>query len=126
MKKLILLLCFIAGVSLAASAQTKATKTPEQRAHHMTKVLTKRLDLTADQAQQVSGIFLIQVNRMDSLRTNLSDDKKLNRMSARMIVLTSRKNIMAVLNDSQKQQFTAWENRAMEKKAAKRDTSVVK
>jgi hypothetical protein len=125
MKRLILLLCFVTGISLAANAQT-AQKTPEQRAHHMTKVLQKRLDLSPGQSQQVNTIFLVQVARMDSLRTHLSDDKKLNRLSAHTIILTSQKNIMGVLNDTQKQQFTEWENRAKEKRAAKRDTALVK
>jgi hypothetical protein len=56
MKKLSLLILFIAGLNFAAMAQfTK--KSPEQRAAHATKSLSKILNLTSDQASKVNAIF---------------------------------------------------------------------
>jgi len=125
MKKLILLAAIVIGSVLAASAQV-TEKSPEQRAAHMTKVLQKRLNLTAGQAQQINAIYITQATRMDSLKTNKSPDQKLNRMSARTITMTTHERVMAILNDQQKQQFTALEASIKEKRMAKRDTVGVK
>ena len=125
MKKLILLAAIVLGSVLAASAQV-TEKSPEQRAAHMTKMLQKRLNLTADQAQQINAIYLTQATRIDSLKTNKSPDQKLNRMSARTITMATHEHVMAILNDQQKQQFTALEASMKEKRMAKRDTVGVK
>jgi hypothetical protein len=122
MKKLILIAAFVAGTAMMASAQP-AQKTPEQRAAHMTKMLTKRLGLTPQQSQQVNTIYLTQATRIDSLKANKSQDPKLNKLSARTIMMTSRQQVMALLNDNQKQQFTELESMMKERKQqAKADT----
>ncbi|HZY35669.1 MAG TPA: hypothetical protein VFE53_03410 [Mucilaginibacter sp.] len=120
MKKLILLVAFMA--TLAAAIAQPAQKSPEVRAAHITKMLQKRLNLTADQAKQVNDIYLTQATKLDSLRSNLSPDKRLNRLTGRTIVMTTHQNVMAILNDAQKQQYTAWENSIKERQKAKRDT----
>ena len=125
MKKLILLAAIVFGSVLAASAQM-TEKSPGQRAAHMTKVLQKRLNLTADQAQQINSFYLSQATRIDSLKANQSPDKKLNRMSARTITMSTSEHVMAILNDQQKQQFSALEASMKEKRMAKRDTAGVK
>ena len=104
MKKLMLVLSFITGSILMANAQM-AQKSPEQRAKHMTKRLQKKLALSQDQAKQIDAIFITQATRMDSLNAHRSADKKENRLAARSIMLSSEKNIAAVLNGAQQQQF---------------------
>jgi protein CpxP len=121
MKKLILLAAFFIASASIASAQ-RAQKSPEQRADHMTKSLTKKLGLSPDQAQQVHSLYLTQATRLDSLKTNLSPDKKLNHMSARTITLNTRQQVMAILNDTQKKQFADVESMAKQRKMAKKDT----
>ena len=120
MKKLILAISFVAGLVVMASAQM-SHRSPEQRATHITKVLQKRLQLNAGQAQQVNAAFLIQATRMDSLKSNLSADKKANHLVARSIMLGTERQIVAVLNDSQKEQFMAWVKLKKQKRVEKRN-----
>jgi protein CpxP len=124
MKKIILLAAFIIGSALAALAQggQMAQKSPEQRADHMTKMLTKRLGLSPDQSQQIHGIYLSQATRLDSIKANVSPDKKTNRMTARTVVLSTHEHVMAILNDTQKKQFADIEAMAKQRKMAKKDT----
>jgi hypothetical protein len=121
MKKLILVASFIVGLNVMAHAQI-TQKSPEQRAGHITKVLQKRLNLTADQANQVNTAFLAQATRMDSLKSNLSTDKKENHLTAKRIMLTTKKQVYSVLNDTQKQQFAAWEKMRKEKHKEKQES----
>jgi hypothetical protein len=121
MRKLILLVAFVAASATFAHAQMGQIS-PDQRAAHITKILQKRLNLTAGQAQQVNAIYLTQATKMDSLKTNRSPDKKLNRLTERTIVLSTHEHMMAILNDTQKQQYTEWENAVKERKKAKKDT----
>jgi Spy/CpxP family protein refolding chaperone len=123
MKKLILIISFVSGTLIMANAQTSAIptmqKTPEQRAAHVTKALQKRLNLTVDQAQQVNTIFFTRATRMDSLKNNLSVDKRLNHLSAHSIALASKQQLFTVLTPDQQKQFLAWQqmrkNRHMQK-----------
>ena len=90
MKKL---LVFAAALSFAAaaSAQTvptstparprtehahKADKTPEQRAAHAARHLTKQLHLTAAQAEQVQQLQLSRAQQMQQLHAQPVADKK--------------------------------------------------
>ena len=114
MKKLLLILSFIIGLSVMANAQI-TQKSPEQRAAHITKVLSKRLNLTADQASQINSAFLNQATRMDSLKNNPSIDQKINNLTRRSILLFTQKEVISVLNDEQKKQFIEWEKMKKEK-----------
>ncbi|MDB5091411.1 MAG: hypothetical protein JWR09_5405 [Mucilaginibacter sp.] len=114
MKKLILIASFIIGIGFMVSAQV-TKKTPEQRAAHQTKALQKRLNLSQEQATQVHTVFLTEITRMDSLKSNLSNDKKANQLNAKSIKLEAKKQVIAVLNDSQKQKFATLEKMRKEK-----------
>jgi len=120
MKKLILLLALVATVAMTRGQATE--KSPDQRAKHITKMLQKRLNLTADQATQVNAIYLTQATKVDSLKANRSPDKKLNHLTMKTILLTTHERMIAILNDSQKQQYTDWENSVKERQKAKKDT----
>ena len=125
MKKLILVLSFITGLSVMANAQM-TRKSPERRATHMTKVLQKRLNLSPEQASQVNTAFLTQATRMDSLKNNRSADKKANHLTARVIRLSTQKQVMAVLDDTQKQKFVQWEKMRRERHKEKREDPILK
>jgi hypothetical protein len=125
MKKLILAASFIIGLSVMAHAQN-VKKSPEQRANHITKALQKKLDLRPDQASQINTIIFNQATRMDSLRSNPSADQKGNRMAARVIMLSTQKQVMAVLDDNQKQKFMDWEKMRKEKHKEMKKDSVMK
>lgn len=120
MKRLILAAAFVFGLSCMANAQVMAKKSPERRAAHITKALTKRLSLSQEQAQQVNTIFLAQANRMDSLKTHQSADKKGNQLAAKSIRLDTKKQVAAVLTAEQKEKFGAWEKMRKEKHHGKR------
>ena len=92
-----------------ANAQVVSKRSPEKRAAHITKALTKKLNLTQEQASKVNTVFLAQAARMDSLRSNKSTDKKANQLAAHSIKLDARKQVVAILNDDQKVKFAAWE-----------------
>ena len=121
MKKLILMVSFIAGSVLMANAQL-VQKSPEKRAAHITKKLQKTLGLNPDQAQQVNAAFLTRVTRMDSLKMNHSADKKENRQAEKEIFMSAEQSVMAVLNDTQKQQFLAWEKVQKERHMQKKES----
>ena len=101
-------------------------KSPERRATHMTKVLQKRLNLSPEQASQVNTAFLTQATRMDSLKNNRSADKKANHLTARVIRLSTQKQVMAVLDDTQKQKFVQWEKMRRERHKEKREDPILK
>jgi len=110
-------------ISVSSANAQKIKITPEKRAAHITKELQKTLNLSAPQTKQVSAIFLKRAIRVDSLLNNPSSIAKRNRLAQRDIILTARKGVMAVLNDTQKRQFMAWEKnnkeRRMQLKATK-------
>ena len=116
-----LLVAFLAISAVFVHAQT-AKKSPDQRAAHITKVLQKRLNLTTDQAQQTNAIYLAQASKMDSLKSNQSPDKKLNHLTERTIMMSTHLQMMAILNNTQKQQYTDFESAIKERKKAKKDT----
>ncbi len=120
MKKLTILAALLAMVAMVHAQQPK--KAPDQLSAHITKQLQKRLNLTAEQATQVNTIYLAQATKMDSLRSNQSPDKKLNRLTARTILMITHERMMAILNDTQKLRYTEWENSVKERKMAKKDT----
>ena len=107
-----------------ASAQG-SKKSPEERAAHYTKALQKRLNLSQEQATQVHTAFLTLSTRMDSLRNNKSADKKRNQLAAKSIKLETKKQVMAVLNDEQKQKLAAWEKMRKEKHKEKKARATV-
>ena len=120
MKRLILAAAFVFGLSCVASAQVSAKRSPEQRAAHITKTLTKRLNLSQEQAQQVNTIFLAQATRIDSLKASAGTDKTGNQLAAKTIRLDAKKQVAAVLTAEQKEKFGAWEKMRKEKHHGKR------
>ncbi|MDB5140158.1 MAG: hypothetical protein JWR12_2074 [Mucilaginibacter sp.] len=128
MKKLILIVSFIAGLGALANAQALNTaaqhKLPEQRAAHITKVMQKRFNLSQEQAQQVNAAFVTQATRMDSLRNNPSANKKENHLAARGIMLGTEKQVVAILNPTQKEQFMTWVKMRKPKRMEKQEAEI--
>jgi len=111
MKRLVLAVAFVLGMSFMANAQTMSKKSPEQRAAHITKALTKRLSLSEEQASKVNALFLAQATRMDSLKSAAPADKESWHLAAKSIRLATKKQVFAVLTDEQKTKFAAWEKK---------------
>jgi protein CpxP len=107
MKKLFVMIMMVVGFGAVANAQTKGGhKTPEQKAQHMTQVLTKKLNLTADQQTKVNTIFLNKAVQMDSLKKSHAADRKATRQSRRAILTDLDGQLKTVLNADQQTKYT--------------------
>jgi negative regulator of sigma E activity len=122
MKKLILMIMLVAGISVLANAQTtehkggkRAHKTPEQRAQRMTKVLNEKLNLTADQSAKVNAIFLTKAVQMDSLRKNHAADRKADRQARKTMLVNLDGQLKGVLNADQQTKYTELKAQMKEK-----------
>ncbi|RFZ95431.1 hypothetical protein D0C36_07880 [Mucilaginibacter conchicola] len=113
MKKIFLMLAFVAGTAVVANAQTKAPKSPDQRAQHRTAALTKKLNLSADQSAKVNAILLKQASQMDSLKANKPADRKANFEAHKAVFANTDAQIKAVLKPDQQ---TAYANLKTEMK----------
>jgi Spy/CpxP family protein refolding chaperone len=106
MKKILLMITFLAGTVVFAQAQTqKAHKTPEQKAQHMTEALNKKLALSADQSAKVNAIFAKSAVSMDSLRTHKSADRKANMQARKAIMANTNASLKTVLTADQQTKF---------------------
>ncbi len=73
MKKLLLLLCFIAGITSLSKAQGGGQRrSPEEQA----KQLQTQLKLTDDQTTKITSIMQMQSTKMDSVRTASNGDRQ--------------------------------------------------
>lgn len=113
MKKIFLMLAFVAGVGIAANAQIRSVKNPEQRAQHRAAALSKKLNLNADQSAKVNAIFAQQASQMDSIKTNKSGDRKANFAARKAIFTNTDARLNAVLTPEQQ---TAYANLKTEMK----------
>ena len=119
MKKILVLLGLVAIFSTVTNAQTMK-KSPDERAAHMTKALSKKLNLSADQSSRINSIFFSQASQMDSLQNNPSQDIEGNKLARKSIAVNTKQQVLAVLNDQQKQQFMDWEKIKKEKHREKK------
>lgn len=119
MKKIILGLLLLIGSGAIANAQD-IPKSPEKRAEHMTKVLQKKLNLSQDQASKTHDIFLAQATSIDSLVSSSNGTTESKKMAVRTIRRNSIQQVLGLLNDDQKQKFTAWEKARKEKQKNRR------
>ncbi|RYY33527.1 MAG: hypothetical protein EOP46_16165 [Sphingobacteriaceae bacterium] len=108
MKKLILNVALLIGLASVASAQTTAVrphKTPQQRAELMSKKLTGKLNLTADQSAKVNTILLAQATSMDSLKAVKVTDKGQKRTAVKSIMQNTNNRLSAVLTADQQKAY---------------------
>ena len=121
MKKLLLMIMLVAGISVRANAQTKVKKTPEQKAEHITKILEKKLALNAAQTVKVKAIVFKRATQMDSLKaTRTTADRKTGRQSRKAILLAADQDLKNVLTESQKKTYTELKASMKEKMKGKR------
>ncbi|TWR29200.1 hypothetical protein FPZ43_09505 [Mucilaginibacter pallidiroseus] len=121
MKKLMLMILFVAGIGVMANAQAKTKKTPEQKAQHYTKVLTKKLTLTADQQAKVNTILLKRATQIDSLKANKTTADRKQKMAARKTIMEGAdKDLKAVLNATQQKTYDDMKAKMIEKMKERR------
>jgi len=114
MKKLILVIAFLTGISALAGAQQKADKTPAQKAAHKTQNLQKKLKLTAAQTKQVNALFTAEATRMDSLKAHKTD-KKASKATHKAIEAQTDKKLSTILTADQKKAYAALKEAKKEK-----------
>jgi Spy/CpxP family protein refolding chaperone len=108
MKKILLMITFLAGTAVFAQAQTqKAHRTSEQKAKFMTEALNKKLALSADQSAKVNGIFVKSAISMDSLKAHKSADRKANMQAHKAIMANTNASLKTILTADQQTKFAA-------------------
>ena len=92
MKKLLLMCCFLLGISAASYAQGGMRRSPEERA----KELQTQLKLTDDQTTKITAIYKEQATKMDSVRNAGGDFSAM-----RPLMQASNDKIKALLTPEQ-------------------------
>jgi len=90
MKKLLLMLCFVAGITSLSKAQDGGgRRTPEEQA----KNLQTQLKLSDDQTAKITTIMQMQSTKMDSVRTASNGDRQ-GMMPIRQAISTKVKAVL--------------------------------
>jgi len=120
MKRIVMMIALVLGVTVFANAQNKVKKTPEQRAQHQTVKLQKQLKLTADQSAKVKGILLARATKVDSLKQIAANgNKKALKGQRKAIAQTTNQQLKAVLNANQQKSYEALKAARKEKATKK-------
>jgi protein CpxP len=112
MKKIILILLFVAGVTAFAKAQdtTRVKRTPEERAQRTLTMMQKRLNLTADQSKQISVILADRADKAAKMQ-----GVKGNNLARLQAANDADKKIDAILTDDQRKTYAQIKETAKEK-----------
>src|SRR4051812_11253367 len=105
MKKLLLMCCFLVGITAVSRAQGGQRMAPEERA----KALQTQLKLTDDQTAKITAIYTGSAKSMDSLRTAGGDFSAM-----RPIMQAANDKIKAILTP---EQATAYQKIVDERRA---------
>ncbi len=122
MKQTLYLLALLIGIALSSCAQTadstndpgymvapaKQAASPTVRAARQLAVFQKKLNLNQDQVIKLRMILLNLNVALDSLRSNLSPDKKANNQARRAITQDTDGKIYALLTTDQQVAYAHW------------------
>jgi Spy/CpxP family protein refolding chaperone len=98
MKKLLLMCCFLMGITAVSRAQGGGGRmSPEDRA----KMMQTQLKLTDDQTAKVTAIYKAQTVKMDSVRTAANGDRDAMRAAMGPLREATNKQINAILTPDQ-------------------------
>lgn len=98
MKKLLLMLCFVAGITSLSKAQGGyQRRSPEEQA----KQLQTQLKLSDDQTTKITSIMQMQSTKMDSIRTAANGDRDAMRQGMMSVRQMMTPKIKAVLTADQ-------------------------
>jgi Spy/CpxP family protein refolding chaperone len=110
MKKLLLMCCFLMGISAISFAQNnRSMRTPAEQADQ----LKESLKLNDDQTAKIKTIYEGQTKSMDSLRTALNGDMSGMREKMMPIMTTTSAKIKAVLTPEQASTFQKQQDERM-------------
>ncbi|MBL7953250.1 MAG: hypothetical protein JNM62_16200 [Flavobacteriales bacterium] len=121
MKKL-MMIAVLAGMTVAAQAQDKERKTPEERARMRTEHMTKDLGLSAEQATKVQAINLKYADQGEELRKEREADRAEARNDGKALHDAHDAEMKAVLTPEQYGKWQAKKAAMKTKRMEKRKT----
>jgi len=119
MKKL-MIIAVLAGMSVAAQAQDKERKTPQERAQIRTERLAKELELTPDQKAKVEAINLKFADQAEAVRAEREAERAEMRKEGKAVRDAHDAEMKAVLTPAQYAKWTAKKQEAKAKHVEKR------
>jgi protein CpxP len=112
MKKILLMCCFLIGISAVSHAQGGGMrKSPEDRA----KDLQTQLKLNDDQTSKITVIYKDQATKMDSVRTAANGDRSAMRQAMAPMMKATNDKVKAVLTPEQATAYDAWMKERMDR-----------
>ncbi|MDN5284836.1 MAG: hypothetical protein JWR38_1110 [Mucilaginibacter sp.] len=104
MKKILLMCCFLIGISAVSRAQGGGQRrSPEE----MAKGLQTQLKLTDDQTAKITTIYQDQATKMDSVRTAANGDRDAMRQARMPIMKATNDKVKAILTPEQSTAYDA-------------------
>ena len=97
MRKILLMCCFLVGITAICRAQGGMRMNPADRA----KAMQTQLKLTDDQTAKITAILQTQATKMDSVRTASNGDRDAMRAGMMPIRKTANDQIKALLTPDQ-------------------------
>ncbi len=97
MRKILLVCCFLLGITAVCRAQGPGRMSPEDRA----KQLQTQLNLSADQTTKITAILKTQAAKRDSIRTAANGDRDAMRQAMMPLMQSTNDQIKAVLTADQ-------------------------
>ncbi|MGH8160368.1 MAG: hypothetical protein ACREPQ_19820 [Rhodanobacter sp.] len=120
------------GAVMAQPFQDTATptdSTPSAPSHHTPDPqhqiarLSRKLQLTPDQAAKIEPILQSRQQQMQQLRADTTLAPRDRRAKMRTLMQDSNNQVQAVLTDSQKQQYQQMQQQAMQQRQARKNSS---
>lgn len=113
MKKL-MIIALLASMTVAAQAQEKDRKTPQERAKLRTEHMTKELELSPEQQAKVEAINLKYADQVEAVRAESEAERTAKREAAEAMHAAHDAEMKAVLTADQ---YTKWVAKKQEAKA---------
>ncbi len=113
MKKL-MIIALLASMTVAAQAQEKDRKTPQERAKLRTEHMTKELALSPEQQAKVEAINLKYADQVEAVRAEREAERTAKRDAAEAMHAAHDAEMKAVLTADQ---YTKWVAKKQEAKA---------
>ncbi len=96
-------------------------KTPEERADHQTKILTKSLTLNADQSKKAYDIHLAIDKQIDAVRQEAKGKKGGHHGKVKQLNKDRESQLIALLTPEQKTKYEKWQADRKEKREDKKN-----
>ncbi len=102
MKKILMMCCFVLGISAVSFAQGRMQQTPEERSKQM----QTEFKLTDDQTAKVLALYTAQAKTRDSIRTASNGDRQAMMQAMRPMMEATNTKLKAILTP---EQYAAYE-----------------